>query len=355
MTGLFTDSEKRSYQSTLIFSPVTISIRYTGEDGNQKDVHWLADKVQRMDQILSGISLSYINPNGLEEKLQVRDEETISSILKIYRHKKFTGGKEHKRRYVLPLALLGTIIGIFLLFYLFFIPMIGERMAGRVSKDWEAGLGNEMYDVMMEQYKIDPQLTSKLNRFYMATGFEVPYDIQITVIREPELNAFALPGGNIVVHDGILKKITSHEELAALLSHEVSHISERHSLRNLFRTYSRKMFLALVIGNHSGMASVLVDQADALKGLEYSRELETEADERGLELMSQNRMNTNGMISLMKILQSETKGSEPSPFLSTHPVFTERIEQIRKKISTLPKNVQRNEELEELFQSIKQP
>jgi len=144
MTGLFTDSEKRSYQSTLIFSPVTISIRYTGEDGNQKDVHWLADKVQGMDQILSGISLSYINPNGLEEKLQVRDEETITAILKIYRHKKFTGGKEHKRRYVLPLALLGSIIGIFLLFYLFFIPMIGERMAGRVSKEWETGLGNEM-------------------------------------------------------------------------------------------------------------------------------------------------------------------------------------------------------------------
>jgi len=85
--------------------------------------------------------------------------------------------------------------------------MIGERMAGRVSKEWETGLGNQMYDVMMQQYKIDPQLTSKLNRFYLATGFEVPYDIQITVIREPELNAFALTGGNIVVHDGILKKM----------------------------------------------------------------------------------------------------------------------------------------------------
>jgi len=65
MTGLFTDSEKRSYQSTLIFSPVTISIRYTGENGLQKDVHWLADKVQNMEQILSGISLNYTIPNGL--------------------------------------------------------------------------------------------------------------------------------------------------------------------------------------------------------------------------------------------------------------------------------------------------
>ncbi|MGZ5246414.1 MAG: M48 family metallopeptidase [Flavitalea sp.] len=355
MTGLYTDSERRSYQSILIFSPVTISIRYTGEDGVQKDVHWLADQVQRMDQILSGISLSYINSTGLEEKLQVRDEETISAILKIYRHKKFTGGKAHKRRYVLPLALLGTLIGVFLFFYLLIIPMIGERMAGRVSKDWEMGLGNEMYDVMMQQYKIDPQLTSKLNRFYLASGFDVPYDIQITVIREPELNAFALPGGNIVVHDGILKEMNSSDELAALLSHEVSHVSERHSLRNLFRTYSRKMFLALVIGNHTGMASVLVDQADALKGLEYSRALETEADERGLELMSRNNINMQGMVSLMKILQSATKGSEPSPFLSTHPVFKERITLINQKIAALPKNVQENEELEELFQSIKQP
>ena len=57
----------------------------------------------------------------------------------------------------------------------------------------------------------------------------------------------------------------------------------------------------------------------------------------------------------MKILQSEANGSEPSPFLSTHPVFEDRIEQISKKIVTLPKNAEPKEELEELFQSIKQP
>ncbi len=355
MTGIFTDSNERSYPCTLIFSSITISIRYVNEDHQPVDVHWLADRVEPMVQTLSGIELHYPGTSGKMQRLKISDDPTISQVLRIYRHKRFTGGKAHKRRYVLPLALLGTIAGIFLLAYFFIIPLIGEKIARNISKEWEEDLGSQMYNSMMEGYTIDPKLTSMLNRFYMATGYDLPYNINITVIKEKELNAFALPGGNIVVHDAILKEMNSYEELAALLSHEASHISERHSLRNLFRTFSRKMFLSLLIGNNAGIAGVLVDQADALKGLEYSRELETEADNKGIDLMTRNHIDANGMVSLMKLLQSSVKGEEPSAFLSTHPVFKERIANIKKKISQSPAPTEQHEELSAIFQSIKQP
>jgi predicted Zn-dependent protease len=324
-------------------------------DHQQVDVHWLADRVQPMVHTLTGIELKYTNSSGKTERLEVRDEVTISQILRVYRHKKFAGGKEHSRRYVLPLALLGSIAGLFLIAYFFIIPLIGEKVAKNISKEWEIDLGSQMYNSMMEGYTIDPKLTSMLNRFYMATGYDLPYNISITVIKEKELNAFALPGGNIVVHDAILKEMNSYEELAALLGHEASHISERHSLRNLFRTFSRKMFLSLLIGNNAGIAGVLVDQADALKGLEYSRELETEADNKGIDLMTKNKIDANGMVSLMKLLQSSERGDEPSAFLSTHPVFKERIANIKEKIRNSTNTPVKQEELATIFQSIKQP
>ena len=89
------------------------------------------------------------------------------------------------------------------------------------------------------------------------------------------------------------------------------------------------MFLMMVIGNESGLAGFLVDNADNLKGLEYSRSLETEADNHGIGLMNSANINPAGMLGLMEMLQKETKGKEPAAFLSTHPVFKRRIENIK--------------------------
>ncbi len=249
---------------------------------------------------------------------------------------------------------LAILAGLFLLLYLVIIPWIGEVVAGRISKDWEMSVGEQMHSAMMETYEVDQHRTGTINEFYRATGFNIAYPVKITVVKDAQLNAFALPGGFIVVNDGLINRLSSHSELAALLGHEASHISERHSLRNMFRTLSRKMFLSLIIGNSSGMAAVIVDQADALKGLQYSRRLETEADDHGLELMARHGIDPHGMLSLMQLLQEETKGKEPSALLSTHPVFEDRISNIRRQIGSISASPNKQQTLSGIFRSLKQ-
>ncbi len=232
------------------------------------------------------------------------------------------------------------------------MPWIGEKAAARVSREWEIDLGQQMYESLMTTFKIDENRTRLLNKFYDELSFASKYPVTITVVSSKEVNAFAIPGGNIVVYSALLDRIQTAPELAGLLSHEGSHIELRHSLRNMFRTLARKMFLMLIVGSESGIAGYLVSNADNLKGLEYSRSLETEADNYGLELMEKSKVDPAGMLSLMQVLQRETKGEEPSHFLSTHPLFSERIKNIESRAARLGKPEHPNAEIESIFKEL---
>ncbi|WP_446914219.1 M48 family metalloprotease, partial [Klebsiella pneumoniae] len=83
------------------------------------------------------------------------------------------------------------------------------------------------------------------------------------------VNAFAVPGGFIVVHDAILDEMEHHEELAGLLGHEIGHVQLRHSTKAIARSLSYYMLLSLLFGDVSGIAAVIVDNASTLNNLEY--------------------------------------------------------------------------------------
>lgn len=353
MTVTYIDPDNRSYQAALFFSTITLSLRIVREDHTEQEIHWLAERIQPVKETVSGHELHYLNHQGQIERIIIRDLSLLNEIRSRYKKFRFSGSSRHRFKWMGPFTLISSLVGIFFLFYLVIIPWIGELVAMKISKDWEVDLGESIYQSMISQYTIDQDRTRSINRFYKASGFSIPYTIKITVVKEQELNAFALPGGNIIVHDALLKKLNDPGQLAALLGHEASHISQRHSLRNIFRTFSRQMFLSLILGNSSGMASVLIEQADALKALQYSRTLETEADDLGLRLMEINGIDLNGMLTLMQILQKETGSAEPSSLLSTHPVFSERIKNIHSKITTSQNNIDPNEELETIFQSLR--
>ena len=96
------------------------------------------------------------------------------------------------------------------------------------------------------------------------------YRIRITVVNDNVVNAFALPGGRIVVYTALLKQIKSYPELAALLSHEFTHINNKHSTKSIFRRLGSKVFIGLLFGRFGTVTSVLVNHADNLKSLTYS-------------------------------------------------------------------------------------
>jgi len=338
----------RFYQATIFVSSVTITIRYHDESNEQKDVNWLVKDDTALNEQALHPELLYQNKEGQTEKLIIRDEALLR-VLKSHLQYHHRAGKSIGAKLAL---IAGIIIAVLLAAYLWLFPWIGESVAMNFSKEEEINMGEQMYKSIAATYTIDDNKTAILNDFYKQLQYKVDYPIQITVVESGEMNAFAIPGGHIVVYEAILERMKTPEELAALLAHESSHVMLRHSLRNIFRSLARKMFLALIFGNQSGMISVAVGHADELKGLQYSRSLETEADDNGLQLMAKGHINVQGMLRLMEMLQKESQGPQMPGILSTHPIFDERIDNIKEQIKRLPAGPIENQELKKLFHAI---
>ncbi|WEK38072.1 MAG: M48 family metallopeptidase [Candidatus Pseudobacter hemicellulosilyticus] len=345
------------YRARLILSSVTLTIRYEDEQNQQQEMHWLGEKIISLEERVNDAELRYPGANGQpEERLIIHDQETIQGIKKQFAHQPFarTGRAPRPFRsgWSKLLLLLGFFGALLLAAYLWMIPWLGERVAMNFSRNYEVEIGEHLYSSTISQYTIDTHKTTQVNHFYGLLQYQTNYPVSITVVNAGTPNAFAIPGGHIVVFDAILEKMKTPEQLAALLGHEVSHIALRHSLRNIFRSLARKMFLSLLLGSESGITAVIVNNADALKGLEYSRELETEADENGMRLMSHNHIDPNGMLQLMELLQDATQGTGTVNFLSTHPVFDRRIDHIKAQLRTLQTPRETNDSLSSLFQQL---
>ena len=95
----------------------------------------------------------------------------------------------------------------------------------------ETKLGEAMYENVISQFNKDDSLTHKVNDFVKEIDFKTDYAVEITVVKEDKMNAFALPGRHIIVFDKIISNMKTKEELAALLAHEVAHVHYRHSLK----------------------------------------------------------------------------------------------------------------------------
>lgn len=349
-TATYHTTTSRFYQATIFLSAVTITIRYTDESNQQHDVNWLTKEITAFNE---DAITTEIHHKG--ERLTIRDEALKQAIKSTLKHHKLIG-KPHNRLLSsvgAKLALVaGIIIAVLLAAYLWLFPYLGERVAMSFSKDYEISMGEQMYTSIAAAYKIDAHKTTIINQFYKQLHYNVDYPIQITVVESGEMNAFAIPGGHIVVYDAMLERMKTPEELAALLAHEGSHVALRHSLRNIFRSLARKMFLALLIGNDAGIMSVVIGNADELKGLQYSRKLETEADDSGVQLMVKNQVNPQGMLRLMQLLQKESQAPQTPEILNTHPVFKNRIANIEKQIEKLPPTQTANTQLKILFHSL---
>ncbi len=225
-----------------------------------------------------------------------------------------------------------AIITIFVVYFMsqHAIPYVAEKSVYLIPPSLDDKLGETYFNEFIYYSDIDKERTKLVQAFADSIELQSKKEIKITVVNDNTVNAFALPSGQVVVFSGILDKMERYEELAALLTHEVSHVNKRHSMRALLRNLSGRLFLSAIVGDVSRFTDILVSNADRLTGLSYSRELETEADEEGMKLMKQNKINSVGFQLLFESLSEESKGAEPPEFLNTHPVTKNRISAAKK-------------------------
>jgi predicted Zn-dependent protease len=164
-------------------------------------------------------------------------------------------------------------------------------------------------------------------------------EYHFSVIRSDEMNAFALPGGYIYIYTGLMRSIDDEAQLAAVLAHEVGHVTARHSTERLTAMYGAQIGIALLLGENPAEYKALIANIFTSTGfLAYSRANEFEADRLGTSYASLAGYDPRGMAELLGTFV-DAEASEPSKleqWLSTHPPATDRIGRVKAQAESMP-------------------
>jgi beta-barrel assembly-enhancing protease len=156
-------------------------------------------------------------------------------------------------------------------------------------------------------------------------------DLKVHLFKNGMVNAFALPGGNVVVYSDLIAECENAEELAGVIAHEIAHIKLDHIRRKIMREIGVSMVSSIVGGTAGG--EVARQTATVIANTSYGRRMEFEADEKAVEYLANAGINPIGLADL---LQRVTSGHEELPsgfyWFSTHPNPEDRIRTIREKV-----------------------
>ena len=222
-------------------------------------------------------------------------------------------------------------------------PVTGKRELMLISEQEEIALGKNTDKEIGAQYGLydDPELLAYVQsvgkRLVPHTHRpNLPY--QFAILDTSVINAFAVPGGYVYVTRGILALMSSEAELSAVLGHELGHVNARHSVRRMSQMLIVQLGLAVgsalsdTVAKISGVASIGMQ----LLFLKYSRDDEREADALGIDYSRKGAYNPGEMVAFFSSLQKmgDLSGGHSLPgFLSTHPLTSERIQNVKSMLS----------------------
>lgn len=251
-----------------------------------------------------------------------------------------------------------VLIAVLLSYLVFIGPFVAEKAVDIVSVEQEVQLGNKMFESMEEMLDLNDEKSRELNDFYHSLGFKNIFPVKLYYSNSKDVNAFAIPGGKIVVHKGIIDKMDRWEQLAGLISHEFVHVERRHSLKSLSRNLSTYIVFSVITTDISGITSVFIENALKLNNLSNSRNFEQEADDLGYELLVENDIDPKGILELFDILDSQSKdlsenANKVLKILSTHPLTQDRIKNVKDKLLDYKGTPVENADAKSLFMKLK--
>lgn len=225
-------------------------------------------------------------------------------------------------------------------------PVTGKSQLSLMGEEEERQLGAQAYGPMIQESyggATDPGLqkfVDGVGQGLSKVSHRPALDYQFTVVNANYDNAFALPGGKICITRGLLGRMTTEDQLAGVLGHEIGHVAARHGAQQ----YTKQM----LIGGLLGIGGMIL-QAEDVRGaplimaaagiggqlvlLRYSRDHERQSDELGMEYMSRAGYNPKGFVESMEILKGahDREPGKLEAMFQSHPLTTERIETGRRR------------------------
>lgn len=233
------------------------------------------------------------------------------------------------------------------------LPDLGDVSQESVSPQMERQIGEQsMFQIRADKsYLDDPEVYDYLNRLgghLVANSSEPGQPFEFFAIDDNAINAFAIPGGFVGVNTGLIQLAQNESELASVLSHEISHVTQHHYARMISgQRYDSLGALAAVAvailaarNNPEAATTAIVGAQGGMmqRQLNFTREHEKEADRIGIGILDKSGFDTRAMPSFFERLQKATQlmeGNTPS-YLRTHPVTTERIADVDSRVQQIP-------------------
>ncbi|RBL79891.1 peptidase [Streptomyces cavourensis] len=236
------------------------------------------------------------------------------------------------------------------------LPTMGAASAADLSPMLERSLG----EAIMSQGRRDPTYIDdpELSQYLTTMGRKlasfspgaVP-DVEMFGVRDPEINAFAMPGGFIGVNTGLIVSSGSESELAAVLAHEIGHVVQRHIARGMTQQNQNSMVMLASLagallaalaggGGNLAMGVAAFGQAAAInRQLGFSRDAEREADRAGFTMLTKAGFDAQGMAQMFSRLMNASRlneGAGGGSWASTHPLSIERMSDVQNRVRSLP-------------------
>lgn len=224
-------------------------------------------------------------------------------------------------------------------------PATGRSEFIMISTPSEVAMGKDVHQSLRRQYELseDPLALERLRRVgqrLAQVSDRRDYEYHFYLIAEEEMNAFTTPGGNIYVYTGLLNKLKTDDQLAAVLAHEMGHCAARHTIKKFQAALGYDIISSILI------SQIEEDQAQRITALSantlmsiifsaYSRQDEHEADRLGLKYMHLACFKPTAAGETFEILKAQSKGGEGILFLRSHPYLQDRIRMVREEAEML--------------------
>lgn len=343
-------SQPRTVDVSIV--PYGLLVTYVDDNGNYVQHKWLQEQIKETEFSSRIITLRY-GDNIPYQQLEITDKDFFETYKDTRPGSWFPKVSMPRKGGAVLFILLGVVLVLWAS-YALLLPFLADIVAKQVPKSYEIDLGQQLYESVLKGEEIDSAKTEQINLFFKQLKTGNDYPIRITVVKSDIVNAFALPGGGIVVYDKILEGMDSENELAALLAHEYSHVQLKHATRNIIRSLGSYIFVSILVGDMSGATAVILQNAETIRSLSYTRSLESEADQNGLMILKENHLPADGMTELFNMLKKESNNNvQIMEILSTHPDLDHRIDKVHDFTKANSYQVFPNDSLHYYFTRIK--
>ncbi|MEP3071621.1 M48 family metallopeptidase [Maricaulis sp.] len=304
LAGTYADGESARLHAVT----VTLDADILALDGEGVAVRWQVPRLHRLPDRPDGAAV--ISEKGSDARLWIAPGDR--DVLRTWFPRLFAPGRTRRGTLILGSALTGIAVAS-LAFLFVGLPLLSRPLAHTVPLDVERRMGeqtNQMVTWFTDECETGEEARAALDslgsRLYAVS--DSPFEFRLRIVDAGFPNAFALPGGRILVTDELIDEMESPDELAGVLAHEAAHVAQRHVMAAQLREMGFGVLLELLIGGGSGAGQEIARTGATLESLRHTRGAESEADDYALQYLVAADMNPHGLADFFERMQTVLEG-----------------------------------------------